>query len=150
MLISYYANKKSSPRLPSWQPSLISFNTPIDSESIIKPCTLKHFQVPILAPGLWCQWHPGITVNNSEWSIQEQDSYRCRYNAVNCLANPLNESPISLTFSQIHFFGADTLHNFVCLIQPYFLKASWFEMAPDRPSVAPFTNMDNFNPSMDK
>ena len=52
MLISYYANKKSSPRLPSWQPSLISFNTPIDSGSIIKPCTLKHFQVPILAPGL--------------------------------------------------------------------------------------------------
>ena len=53
MLISYYANKKSSPRLPSWQPSLISFNTPIDSGSIIKPCTLKHFQVPILAPGLY-------------------------------------------------------------------------------------------------
>ena len=52
MLISYYANKKSFPRLPSWQPSLISFNTPIDSGSIIKPCTLKHFQVPILAPGL--------------------------------------------------------------------------------------------------
>ena len=54
MLISYYANKKSSPRLPSWQPSLISFNIPIDSGSIIKPCTLKHFQVPILAPGLNC------------------------------------------------------------------------------------------------
>ena len=53
MLISYYTNKKSSPRLPSWQPSLISFNTPIDSGSIIKPCTLKHFQVPILAPGLY-------------------------------------------------------------------------------------------------
>ena len=52
MLISYYAHKKSSPRLPSWQPSLISFNTPIESGSIIKPCTLKHFQVPILAPGL--------------------------------------------------------------------------------------------------
>ena len=52
MLISYCANKKSSPRLPSWQPSLISFNAPIDSGSIIKPCTLKHFQVPILAPGL--------------------------------------------------------------------------------------------------
>ena len=52
MLISYYANKKSSSRLPSWQPSLISFNTPIDSRSIIKPCTLKLFQVPILAPGL--------------------------------------------------------------------------------------------------
>ena len=45
MLISYYANKKSSPRLPSWQPSLIFFNIPIDSGSIIKPCTLKHFQV---------------------------------------------------------------------------------------------------------
>ena len=37
--------KKSSPRLPSWQPSLIFFNIPIDSGSIIKPCTLKHFQV---------------------------------------------------------------------------------------------------------
>ena len=46
MLISYYANKKSSPRLPSWQPSLIFFNIPIESGSIIKPCTLKHFQVP--------------------------------------------------------------------------------------------------------
>ena len=54
MLISYYAHKKSSPRLPSWQPSLISFNIPIESGSIIKPCTLKHFQVPILAPGLHC------------------------------------------------------------------------------------------------
>ena len=30
----------------------ISFNPPIDSGSIIKPCTLKLFQVPILAPGL--------------------------------------------------------------------------------------------------
>ena len=46
MLISYYANKKSSPRLLSWQPSLIFFNIPIESGSIIKPCTLKHFQVP--------------------------------------------------------------------------------------------------------
>ena len=45
MLISYNANKKSSPRLPSWQPSLIFFNIPIESGSIIKPCTLKHFQV---------------------------------------------------------------------------------------------------------
>ena len=45
MLISYYANKKSSPRLPSWQPSLIFFKIPIESGSIIKPCTLKHFQV---------------------------------------------------------------------------------------------------------
>ena len=52
MLISYYANKKSSPRLLSWQPSLIFFNTPIESRSTIKPCTLKLFQVPILAPGL--------------------------------------------------------------------------------------------------
>ena len=53
MLISCYANKKSSSGLPSWQPSLISFNTSIESGSIIKPCTLKHFQVPILAPGLF-------------------------------------------------------------------------------------------------
>ena len=52
MLISYYANKKSSPGLPSWQRSLISFNTPIDPGSIIKLCTPKHFQVPFLAPGL--------------------------------------------------------------------------------------------------
>ena len=29
----------------SWQPSLIFFNIPIESGSIIKPCTLKHFQV---------------------------------------------------------------------------------------------------------
>ena len=43
---------KSSPRLPSWQPNLIPFDIPIDSESNIKPCTLKLFQVPILAPGL--------------------------------------------------------------------------------------------------
>ena len=57
MLISYYANKNSSPRLPSWQPSLIFFNTPKDSGSIIKPCTVKHFQVPILAPGLMSFWY---------------------------------------------------------------------------------------------
>ena len=31
--------------MPSWQPSLIFFNIPIESGSIIKPCTLKHFQV---------------------------------------------------------------------------------------------------------
>ena len=48
-LLAIMQIKKSSPRLPSWQ-SLIFFNTPIDSESIIKPCTLKLFQVPILAP----------------------------------------------------------------------------------------------------
>ena len=66
MLISYYANKKSSPRLPSWQPSLISFNTPINSGSIIKPCTLKHFQVPILAPGLtWVQYSINSHLFNS-------------------------------------------------------------------------------------
>ena len=56
---------------PSWQPSLISFNTPIDSGSIIKPCTLKLFQVPILAPGLYIsstclkshsRWHSDIAV----------------------------------------------------------------------------------------
>ena len=34
------------------QPSLISFNIPIDSGSIIKPCTLKPLQVRILASGL--------------------------------------------------------------------------------------------------
>ena len=60
MQISYYANKKSSQRLPSWQPSIISFNTPIDSGSIIKPCTLKHFQVPILAPGLPQHWNMSV------------------------------------------------------------------------------------------
>ena len=62
MLISYYANKKSSPRLPSWQPSLIFFNIPIESGSIIKPCTLKHFQVTyrLHKAGYWtigvCTW----------------------------------------------------------------------------------------------
>ena len=64
MLISYYANKKSSPRLPSWQPSLISFNTPIYSGPIIKPYALKLFQVPILAPGLLptlCERNPPVT-----------------------------------------------------------------------------------------
>ena len=35
--------KKSSPRLPSWQPSLISFNTPIDSGS----CKLYKWWIPI-------------------------------------------------------------------------------------------------------
>ena len=61
MLISYYANKKSSPRLPSWQPSLIFFNVPIESRSIIKHCTLKLFQVTYicyirLATGLVYIW----------------------------------------------------------------------------------------------
>ena len=55
MLISYYANKKSSPRLPSLQPSLIFFNIPIESGSTIKPCTLKHFQVTYMLhkAGYW-------------------------------------------------------------------------------------------------
>ena len=55
MLISYYAHKKSSPRLPSWQPSLIFFNIPIESGTIIKPCTLKHFQATYMLhkTGYW-------------------------------------------------------------------------------------------------
>ena len=55
MLISCYANKKSSPRLPSWQPSSIFFNIPIGSGSTIKPCTLKHFQVTCILhkAGYW-------------------------------------------------------------------------------------------------
>ena len=55
MLISYYANKKSSPRLPSWQPSFIFFNIPIESGTILKPCTLKHFQVTYMLhkAGYW-------------------------------------------------------------------------------------------------
>ena len=69
MLISYYANKKSSPRLLLWQPSLISFNTPIESGSIIKPCTLKLFQVPILALGLIPFLRITITVGNLKWLI---------------------------------------------------------------------------------
>ena len=44
-LISYHSNKKKFPRLPSWQPSLIFFNIPIESGSSINPCTLKLFQV---------------------------------------------------------------------------------------------------------
>ena len=46
--------KKVPQRLPSWQLSYISFNTPIDLGSIIKSCTLKLLQVPVLAPGLIC------------------------------------------------------------------------------------------------
>ena len=55
MLISYYANKKSFPRLPSWQPGLIFFNKPIESGSTVKPCTLKHFQVTYMLhkAGYW-------------------------------------------------------------------------------------------------
>ena len=77
MLISYFANKKSSPRLPSWQPSLISFNTPIDSGSIIKPCTLKHFQVPILAPGL-------LGREAKLWIVNEHDMQRRRIPQSHC------------------------------------------------------------------
>ena len=68
MLISYYANKKSSPRSPSWQPSLIFFNIPIESGSIIKPCTLKHFQVTyrLHKAGYWTiTVHHGNDVYNS-------------------------------------------------------------------------------------
>ena len=66
MLISYYANKKSSPRLPSWQPSLIFFNIPIESGSIIKPCTLKHFQVTyrLHKAGYW-------TISKNTWCRDE-------------------------------------------------------------------------------
>ena len=87
MLISYYANKKSSPRLPLWQPSLISFNTPIDSGSIIKPCTLKHFQVPILAPGLFGVYSGFIVVtdtyamgigNRKFWKLARETSHTIR------------------------------------------------------------------------
>ena len=65
MLISYYANKKSSPRLPSWQPSLIFFNIPIESGTIIKPCTLKHFQVTYMLhkAGYWTK---AITWTNAD------------------------------------------------------------------------------------
>ena len=64
MLISYYANKKSSPRLPSWQPSSIFFNTPIESGTIIKPCTLKHFQVTYMLhkAGYWTRWWSLVTL----------------------------------------------------------------------------------------
>ena len=80
MLISYYAHKKSSPRLPSWQPSLTSFNTPIESGSIIKPCTLKHSQVPILAPGLLCYrstlWKHGFQISWPPRHISKHDNHR--------------------------------------------------------------------------
>ena len=72
MLISYYANKKSSPRLPSWQPSLIFFNIPIESGTIIKPCTLKHFQVTYMLhkDGYWTIW-PHFYQTRSAWSVDQ-------------------------------------------------------------------------------
>ena len=70
MLISYYANKKRSPRLPSWQPSLIFFNIPIESGSIIKPCTLKHFQVTyrLHKAGYWTM-RVDETLNTSVFNV---------------------------------------------------------------------------------
>ena len=48
--------------MPSWQPSLIFFNIPIESGSIIKPCTLKHFQVTyrLHKAGYWTTGLPSI------------------------------------------------------------------------------------------
>ena len=45
--------RKKFPKVAIVATKLNFFNTPIDSGSTIKPCTLKHFQVPILAPGLY-------------------------------------------------------------------------------------------------
>ena len=49
MLINYYANKKKFPNVALVATKL---NTLIHSGSIIKPCTLKLFQIPVLARGL--------------------------------------------------------------------------------------------------
>ena len=72
MLISYYANKKSSPMLPSWQPSLIFFNIPIESGSIIKPCTLKHFKVTyrLHKAGYWTTMAWCLTISHKENTSQ--------------------------------------------------------------------------------
>ena len=62
MLVSYYTNKKSSPGLLLWQPSLIFFNIPIESGSVTKPCTLNLFQVT-------CKLHKAGYWTNSGGSI---------------------------------------------------------------------------------
>ena len=93
MLISYYANKKSSPRLPSWQPSLIFFNIPIESGSIIKPCTLKHFQVTyrLHKAGYWTilsqrveaiQIDPNVIDGWPPWTAVQSCHKLCHYDDV--------------------------------------------------------------------
>ena len=66
MLISYYANKKSSPRLLSWQPSLILFNIPIESGSIknlvLSNISRSHIDYIRLATGL-------------HWPVKVKSSY---------------------------------------------------------------------------
>ena len=92
MLISYYANKKSSPRLPSWQPSLIFFNIPIESGSIMKPCTLKHFQVTyrLHKAGYWTTL---FSVSNMFWFAEViltpflRAALRCRHNGRDGVSN---------------------------------------------------------------
>ena len=94
MLISYYANKKSSPRLPLWQPSLIFFSIPIESGSIIKPCTLKHFQVTyrLHKAGYWTIWLDAIRYQAITWT--NVDLNQCWYQlsqcAFNCFCDPMN------------------------------------------------------------
>ena len=79
MLISYYANKKSSPRLPSWQPSLIFFNIPIESGSIIKPCTLKHFQVAyrLHKAGYWTTWLCVLNMTDHQVTLKRNIELGC-------------------------------------------------------------------------
>ena len=93
MLISYYANKKSSPRLPSWQPSLIFFNIPIESGSIIKPCTLKHFQVTywLHKAGYWTTlWitMQNFPFNSSQmWTLMQLLQAGCKTECITGFSN---------------------------------------------------------------
>ena len=66
--------------MPSWQPSLIFFNIPIESGTIIKPCTLKHFQVTYILhkAGYWTIMNilPGYYIN---CSLPRQYSNQCLF-----------------------------------------------------------------------
>ena len=69
--------------MPSWQPSLIFFNIPIESGSIIKPCTLKHFQVTyrLHKAGYWtiCRDRWFIIANRSVATHDTEDKFQFRW-----------------------------------------------------------------------
>ena len=76
MLISYYANKKKFPKVAVVATKLNFFNIPIESGSIIKPCTLKHFQVTysLHKAGYWTRMFIKFTPKQTEqpwhgWSL---------------------------------------------------------------------------------